>query len=143
MLEGVILMWFILTGLAVLFVITDIHNTPQSGVLKWPLCSSLPLLGRSAPYPYVLGCREPLPGLHKEYVKARWRQVLGSTLHCVAGDGIGILVGAVIGALSILSPRTDLAVEYILGFAFGWGVFQALFMRDMSGGVKGGVKGSH
>jgi uncharacterized membrane protein YciS (DUF1049 family) len=26
------------------------------------------------------------------------------------------------------------ALEYILGFAFGWTIFQALFMRDMAGG---------
>ena len=43
---------------------------------------------------YVLGCREPLPGLHERYVAARWRQTLGSTMHCVAGDGVGILAGA-------------------------------------------------
>lgn len=45
---------------------------------------------------YVLGCREPLPGLHEQYAALRWRQVLGSTMHCVAGDGVGILVGAVV-----------------------------------------------
>ena len=42
---------------------------------------------------YVLGCREPLPGLHVRYVAARWRQTLGSTMHCLAGDGVGILAG--------------------------------------------------
>jgi hypothetical protein len=26
------------------------------------------------------------------------------------------------------------ALEYVLGFAFGWTIFQALFMRDMAGG---------
>jgi hypothetical protein len=28
----------------------------------------------------------------------------------------------------------EVALEYILGFAFGWTIFQALFMRDMAGG---------
>ena len=28
---------------------------------------------------YVLGCREPLPGLHERYVANPWRQTLGST----------------------------------------------------------------
>src|SRR5690349_14112071 len=109
MLEGVILMWFILTGLALLFVIADIRNTPESGVLKWAFVLVTAFTGPIGAFLYVLGCREPLPGLHEEYVKARWRQVLGSTMHCVAGDGIGILAGAVIGGLLILSPRTDLA----------------------------------
>ena len=44
------------------------------------------------------GCREPLPGMHEAYVAARWRQALGSAMHCVAGDGVGILTGAVIAA---------------------------------------------
>jgi hypothetical protein len=50
----------------------------------------------------VLGCREPLPGLHERSTSVRWRQALGSTMHCVAGDGIGILAGAVIGAVVAL-----------------------------------------
>jgi hypothetical protein len=83
---------------------------------------------------YVLGCREPLPGLHERYVAARWRQVLGSTMHCVAGDGVGILVGAVLSSVIGLGGLSEVVVEYILGFAFGWTIFQALFMRDMAGG---------
>src|SRR6516225_6309405 len=80
---------------------------------------------------YVLGCREPLPGLHEQYVAARWRQVLGSTMHCVAGDGVGIIVGAILASLFGLKGLAEVVLEYILGFAFGWTIFQALFMRDM------------
>jgi Domain of unknown function (DUF4396) len=83
---------------------------------------------------YVLGCREPLPGLHEQYVAARWRQTLGSTMHCVAGDGVGILAGAVLAHVFDLTGLREVALEYALGFAFGWMVFQALFMRDMFGG---------
>jgi hypothetical protein len=83
---------------------------------------------------YVLGCREPLPGLHERYIAVRWRQVLGSTMHCVAGDGIGILAGAAVASYLTLSRPLDLALEYGLGFGFGWTIFQALFMRDMAGG---------
>jgi hypothetical protein len=83
---------------------------------------------------YVLGCREPLPGLHERYVAARWRQALGSTMHCVAGDGVGILAGAVLSSAFGISRLAEVALEYILGFAFGWTIFQALFMRDMAGG---------
>jgi hypothetical protein len=83
---------------------------------------------------YVLGCREPLPGLHEQYVAARWRQTLGSTMHCVAGDGVGILAGAVLAHVFGLTGLREVALEYALGFAFGWMVFQALFMRDMFGG---------
>src|SRR5665213_3200173 len=83
---------------------------------------------------YVLGCREPLPGLHERYVATRWRQVLGSTMHCVAGDGVGILAGAVIASLFHFPKVADVGLEYVLGFGFGWSIFQALFMRGMAGG---------
>lgn len=82
----------------------------------------------------MLGCREPLSGLHERYIAVRWRQVLGSTMHCVAGDGIGILTGAAIASFLTLPHLADIALEYVLGFGFGWTIFQALFMRDMAGG---------
>src|SRR5271156_1018795 len=75
---------------------------------------------------YVLGCREPLPGLHERYIAVRWRQVLGSTMHCVAGDGVGILAGAVIASFFHLPKGADIALEYALGFSFGWSIFQSL-----------------
>jgi hypothetical protein len=52
----------------------------------------------------------------------------------VAGEGVGILAGAVIGSMLGLSAPTHIALEYVLGFAFGWTIFQALFMRGMAGG---------
>ena len=33
-----------------------------------------------------------------------------------------------------MSGLLEVALEYVLGFAFGWAIFQALFMRDMVGG---------
>jgi hypothetical protein len=83
---------------------------------------------------YVLGCREPLPGTHERYTAAQWRQTLGSTMHCVAGDGVGILAGAVLSSVLGLAGLVEVVVEYALGFAFGWTIFQALFMRDSAGG---------
>ncbi|WP_246540038.1 hypothetical protein [sulfur-oxidizing endosymbiont of Gigantopelta aegis] len=35
MLSGVMLLWFILTGISVLFVAIDSIKTPESPVLKW------------------------------------------------------------------------------------------------------------
>jgi hypothetical protein len=134
MLDGVILLWFILTAASVLFVALDIRSTPESPVLKWGFILVTAYTGPIGAFLYVLGCREPLPGTHERYVAARWRQVLGSTMHCVAGDGVGILAGAVIAAAIGLSSWLDVLLEYLLGFGFGWMIFQALFMRDMAGG---------
>ena len=133
-LDGVMLLWFILTALSLLFVAIDIRSTPESPVMKWAFVLLTAYTGPFGAFLYVLGCREPLPGMHEAYTAARWRQVLGSTMHCVAGDGVGILVGAAIGSTLALAGPADIALEYVLGFGFGWTIFQALFMRDMVGG---------
>jgi hypothetical protein len=134
MLDGVILLWFLLTILSVSFVILDIRRTPEATVMKWGFVLLTAYTGPLGAFLYVLGCREPLTGLHERYTAIRWRQVLGSTIHCVAGDGVGILAGAVIVAFLHLTPLVDIALEYLLGFGFGWTIFQALFMRKMSKG---------
>lgn len=134
MLDGAMLLWFPLTALSLLYVAIDIRTSPESTVLKWGFILITAYMGPLGAFLYVLGCREPLPGLHERYVATRWRQVLGSTMHCVAGDGIGILAGAVVASILDFSPALDIGLEYVLGFGFGWAIFQALFMRDMAGG---------
>ena len=115
MLDGVMLLWFLLTALSLLFVVVDIRTTPASPVLKWGFILLTAYTGPLGAFLYVLGCREPLPGLHERYVATRWRQVLGSTMHCVAGDGVGILAGAVIASLFHL-PHS---YRYCAGVRFG------------------------
>src|SRR5271167_1277147 len=134
MLDGITLLWFLLAAASVLFVAINIRTTPESVVMKWGFVLLTAYTGVIGAFLYVLGCREPLPGLHERYTAARWRQTLGSTMHCVAGDGVGILAGAVISSVIGLAGLTEVIVEYILGFAFGWTIFQALFMRDTAGG---------
>src|SRR5262249_24353261 len=133
-LDGVMLLWFVLTAAALVFVAVDIRTTPESAVLKWGFVLLTAYTGVVGAFLYVVGCREPLPGLHERYVATRWRQTLGSTMHCVAGDGVGILAGAVLSSVFGVAGLIEVVVEYILGFAFGWTIFQALFMRDMAGG---------
>ncbi len=137
MLAGIMATWFTLTALSVLFVAIDSLRTPESPVLKWAFVLFTAYTGPIGAFLYVLGCREPLPGLHEQYTASHWRQTLGSTMHCVAGDGLGILVGAVIGGLIVLSPLFKIGLEYLLGFGFGWVIFQALFMRASAGGTFG------
>jgi hypothetical protein len=134
MLDGVMLLWFVLAAGAVLFVAIDIRTTPESPVMKWGFVLVTAYTGVVGAFLYVLGCREPLPGTHEQYVAAQWRQSLGSTMHCVAGDGVGILAGAVLARILGLRGLTEVGLEYALGFAFGWMIFQALFMREMAGG---------
>src|SRR3981081_1320249 len=134
MLSGVMLLWFLLTALSAIFVAWDIQSTPESPVLKAGFVLLTCYTGPLGAFLYILGCREPYQGCHKRYVAIRWRQALGSTMHCVAGDGLGILAGAVISAWIQIPRPGELMLEYVLCFAFGWTIFQALFMRDMAGG---------
>jgi hypothetical protein len=138
--DGVMLLWFALTALSFAFVAIDVRSTPENPVMKWGFILITLYSGPLGAFLYVLGCREPLTGLHERYVAVRWRQVLGSTMHCVAGDGLGILVGAVIGAAISLPMLPELGLEYVLGFGFGWTIFQALFMRDMFGSYAASLK---
>src|SRR5260221_8748676 len=134
MLDGVMLLWFLLAAVSLLFVAVDIRTTPESPVMKWGFVLLTAYSGVVGAFLYVLGCREPLPGLHERYIAARWRQTLGSTMHCVAGDGVGILAGAALSSALGIAGVTEVIIEYTLGFAFGWTIFQALFMRGMAGG---------
>ena len=86
---------------------------------------------------YVLSCKEPSPGTHEDFVAPLWKQSLGSTIHCVAGDATGIIVASVVTTAAGLPMWGDTIVEYVFGFAFGLLIFQALFMRDMLGGSYG------
>jgi hypothetical protein len=75
MLEGVMLLWFVLAVISVLFVAIDIRTTPESPVLKWGFVLLTVYTGVVGAFLYVLGCREPLPGLNVTSQRAggkRW-----------------------------------------------------------------------
>lgn len=132
--QDALALWFALAGLSVAFVAFDIRSTPAAPVLKWAFLILTVFAGPLGAFFYVLGCREPLAGTHETYVTARWRQVLGSTMHCAAGDGLGIIAGAAMATWWQFPAGVDFIVEYLLGFGFGWGFFQAFAMREMEGG---------
>ena len=83
---------------------------------------------------YWFSCREPAPGTHEKFIAPLWKQSVGSTIHCMAGDATGIIVAAAITSLLGLPMGVDAVIEYFAGFAFGLLIFQALFMKDMLGG---------
>ncbi|MBI3739001.1 MAG: DUF4396 domain-containing protein [Chloroflexi bacterium] len=133
--DAILLVWFTLTFISVIYVAYDAFtNNPEMKVMRigWILVTLY--LGPIGLFLYVLSCQEPAPNTHEEFVKPLWKQSLGSTIHCVAGDATGIIVAAAITAALGLPMWIDLLVEYIAGFAFGLLVFQSLFMKDMLGG---------
>lgn len=127
--------WLILALLSTLYVAWDAFTrNPELKVMRlgWVLVTLY--MGPVALALYVLTCREPSPGTHETFIQPLWKQGIGSTVHCVAGDATGIVAAAAITALLGLPMGIDLIIEYFFGFAFGLLIFQALFMRDMLGG---------
>lgn len=118
---------------AVSYVAWDIRKVPSPTVMKWAFVIFTAFSGAAGALLYFWACRELLYAQHENYVAARWRQVVGSTMHCVAGDGLGILVTAAVVAPLGLPKAVDLTIEYVVGFTLGWTIFQALFMRNMAG----------
>src|ERR1700681_3284276 len=127
--------WFVLAVASTAYVAWDqFRNNPEPTVMKWGFILVTLYMGPLGLLLYVLADKEPRPGEHEEFIKPLWKQGVGSTIHCVAGDATGIILAATITAILGLPMWIDLIVEYLLGFAFGLFIFQSLFMKDMFGG---------
>ena len=68
---------------------------------------------------------------HTDFVSARWKKVVGSVIHCVGGDGLGIISAMVVTRWLGFSFWAEFWVEYAVGFTFGWFIFQYWAMRSM------------
>lgn len=135
MLDGLILMWYILTALSLIYITYDlICITPEAPVMKvgWWLVTLY--AGPIALFFYLLSCKEPLPGTHELFVAPLWKQALGSEVHCLAGDATGIIIAAIVLAFFHVPMALEIFIEYLAGFFFGWLIFQSLFMKKMLGG---------
>ena len=135
MLGGTILVWFVLTGASLAFVIWDsLTNGVTSWVqrLAWILVTAY--TGPVGLFFYLLACRRPFPGAHDRFTRATWKQGLNSEMHCLAGDATGILFAAMIVPAFGLTNGWDAGIEYLAGFVCGLFVFQALMMLPMYGG---------
>lgn len=135
-LDQVLIGWFVLVALAVIYVAWDAFtNNPEMTVMKWGWVLVTLYTGPVGAALYILACKEPGPGEHEDFIKPMWKQALGSTIHCMAGDATGIIVAASITAALGLPMWLDSISEYFFGFAFGLSIFQALFMKSMLGGT--------
>ena len=134
--DRILIGWFVLAGLSTLYVSWDnfVRKNPEETVMKWGWVLITLYMGPIAMALYVLTDKEPAPGTHEEFVKPLWKQGVGSTVHCIAGDATGIVTAAVVTAALGLPMWLDLIVEYLAGFGFGLFIFQALFMKNMMGG---------
>lgn len=128
MIDGILLLWYVLTAGSLLFIVWDLHtNTPVTWVMKLAWVLVVLYTGPVGLFIYLLACRQPLPGTHDAYIKAHWKQSIGSLMHCVAGDATGIILAAIVTYSLRLPNGIDLIIEYAAGFAVGLFVFQSLF----------------
>ena len=137
-----VLCWLGLCAASVAYVAIDIRRAPEPTVMKWGWLLVTLYLGPIAAALYVFTDKEPGPGTHEEFIRPLWKQGIGSTVHCIAGDATGIIVAATVTALLGLPMWIDIIVEYLAGFAFGWFIFQALFMKSMYGSYSAALRKS-
>ena len=134
MLDGIMIVWFVLTALSLLFAIYDLStNTPVSWVQKLAWILVIAYTGPFGLFVFLLACRNPGKGLHATFTRANWKQGVNSEMHCLAGDATGIILCAIILSFFSLTPGVDLILEYVSAWIIGLFIFQALMMLDMFG----------
>ncbi len=127
--------WLVVAVLSALYVAYDqFQNNPEAPVMKWGFVLVTLYMGPIGLLLYVMADKEPAEGTHEKFVQPLWKQGVGSTVHCVAGDATGIILAAAVTALLGFPMWIDVIVEYVFGFLLGLMVFQSLFMRAIMGG---------
>ena len=140
MLYALLWLWVAAVAVSVGYVAWDAWNfNPEMTVMKYGWVLVTLYTGPIALVLYILSCKEPFPGTHEEFIKPLWKQGVGSTIHCLAGDATGIIVAAAITGILGFPMWLETISEYAFGFAFGLLIFQALFMKDMMGGSYSGA----
>jgi len=138
--------WYAIGALAAAWVLYDTFtaNRHVAPALKaaWPIIVVFfSLIGLAL---YVWSCRpknigsvesrsgnEEVKRKHHEFVADTWKKVVGSAIHCVGGDGLGIVSAMVVTRLHGFSFWPEFWTEYAVGFAFGWILLQAPAMHHM------------
>lgn len=137
--------WYLVGLMGMAWVIQDMvrNNEPLNQPLKWAwpiIVLFFSVIGIAL---YVTTSRPPEIGkkppdakkrAFQDYSESTFRKVTGSVIHCVGGDGLGIMTAMVIARLLDMSFWMEFWFEYLVGFCFGWFIFQYGAMRKMADG---------
>jgi len=139
--------WYLAGLILAIWVLYDVYyvNTAVSKPLKTAFPIIIIFFSIIGLVMYLLTCRpKKMPFLkpkissedfeakyHSKYVSNTFSKVTGSVMHCTAGDGLGILTAMVVGTYIGLGFWNEFIAEYIIGFLFGWLLFQYPAMRSM------------
>jgi len=141
--------WFVLPWYAIgvagaVFVAHDLArvNTPLKQAMKWAwpiIVLFFSLLGLAlyfgtarAPGISRMKRDEEKQQAHDALEENMFRRVNGAVIHCVAGDGLGIMSGMVIARATGMTFWQEFWFEYAVGFGFGLFIFQLKSMRRMT-----------
>lgn len=141
-----VIIWYGSGAVAALWVVYDSYrvNTEVNEALKWAwpiIVLFFSVVGLAL---YLWTCRPANIGqvpadqrerVHHDYVDDSFRKITGSVIHCVGGDGLGIMTAMVIARMVEMSFWNEYWFEYIVGFAFGWLIFQYKAMSKMADSV--------
>jgi hypothetical protein len=84
--------WFVVALASTAYVAFDqFSNNPEPRVMKWGFILITLYMGPLGLLLYVLADKEPYPGTHEQFTSPLWKQSVGSTIHCCAGDATGII----------------------------------------------------
>ncbi len=132
MIDGILLLWFILTAGSLIFVLWDqFTNTPSMRIMTLAWTLVIVYTGPLGLFLYFLSCRQPLPNTHDQFIDSHWKQSVGSLIHCVAGDATAIIGMAAILHYFEIPNGVEVIIEYVAAYLFGLFIFQALFMKTM------------
>jgi manganese oxidase len=134
--DQIVWAWFTIALISTIYVFWDnfVRGNPETAVMRWGWVLATLYMGPIGAALYILTDKEPRPGEHETFIQPLWKQGVGSTVHCCAGDATGIVAAAAIVTTLGLPMWLDFIIEYAAGFGFGLLIFQALFMRSMAGG---------
>lgn len=119
-------------------------NKPLNTAVKWAMPIIVIFFSVIGLALYWWTCRPPRIGekqgegakrSFEDYVAPTYKKVNGSIVHCVGGDGLGIVSAMIIARIISLSFWQEFWFEYAAGFAFGWFIFQMKAMLSMTDSV--------
>ncbi len=138
--------WYVVGVTGVAWLLYDLArvNTPVNTAVKWAwpvIVFFFSVIGLAF---YRATSRPPRIGEYRdeaakrrafeEYAQSTFRKVTASVIHCVGGDGLGIMTAMILARLVGMSFWQEFWFEYLVGFAFGWCIFQFKAMRDRGHG---------
>lgn len=122
-----ILFWY---GTGILFSVWNIYHVMYKNKdlhfalkLAWPIIFIFFSFFAWLLYLWTCGGKDEIP---------MYRRSINAAIHCVAGDGIGIMTAMVISRIINLEFWSEFWFEYAVGFASGWFVFQYIAMKQMN-----------